>query len=214
MTSDWYDRHAQAFFEQTVGADIAHLHERFFAHLLSGGSILDAGCGSGRDSKVFIERGYRVTAIDASEAMVRLASTWSGIPVQLMRFEEIPWQSSFDGVWACASLLHVPRVQISSVLIKLVDALVPSGILYVSFKLGWGERHSKERFFNDYDEEELAVLLTLEERLEVIDIFKSIDVRPGARQQWVNALARKIDKPIAASCGESAVFFRCNQSKP
>jgi SAM-dependent methyltransferase len=189
--NDWYETHAQKFFDQTVEADLAHLHERFLTYVNPGGKILDAGCGSGRDSKAFIERGYEVTAIDASKAMVQLASNWSGIRVLHMQFEEIPWPATFDGVWACASLLHVPRCQISSVLTKLVTAMVSGGILYVSFKLGEGERFSKGRFFNDYDEEGLSTLLALEEGLEVIDIFKSSDARPGARQQWINALARK-----------------------
>jgi 2-polyprenyl-3-methyl-5-hydroxy-6-metoxy-1,4-benzoquinol methylase len=75
-----------------------------------GGRILDAGCGPGRDALAFAERGYELIAFDASTAMVRVARERVGsrIVVHLMRFEDLNGQSEFDGIWACASLLHVP----------------------------------------------------------------------------------------------------------
>lgn len=192
MSIDWYNRNAQKFYAQTIGADITHLRNRFLAYIPAQGHLLDAGCGSGRDSKAFLEQGYQVTAFDASEAMVHLAREFTGLEILQRRFDEVTWQNEFNGVWACASLLHVPRSQISGMLAQLVSALVVGGILYVSFKLGQGERTSGGRFFSDYDEAALEKLCIAQINLEVIEVFISHDARPGRRQEWVNAIARKL----------------------
>jgi len=71
-TVNYYDTHADAFFSETQGVDMAPLHQRFLARLPVGAHILDAGCGSGRDSKVFLQLGYRVTAFDASAKLAAL----------------------------------------------------------------------------------------------------------------------------------------------
>lgn len=109
MTDNYYDVNGQSFFNRSVTLDVSAIREAFLAYLPAGGRILDAGCGSGRDTKYFAERGYKVTAFDASETMARLAAEFTGQPVQQMRFEDVAYENEFDGIWTAATLLHVPR---------------------------------------------------------------------------------------------------------
>jgi 2-polyprenyl-3-methyl-5-hydroxy-6-metoxy-1,4-benzoquinol methylase len=132
--------------------------------------ILDAGCGSGRDSKAFTSMGFRVTAIDASEEMVSLASQYSGLPVKLLRFQDLDFNEEFDAIWACASLLHVPRAEIDDVLTRLANAPKSGGIMYMSFKHGLRERTKNGRFFNDYTEESLHRQLARHPQLPILKL--------------------------------------------
>ena len=154
-TLDYYDANAQAFFADTAGVDMSALHARFLAGLPAKGLILDAGCGSGRDSKAFIARGYRVRAFDAAAELCRLAEAHIGQPVQLRRFDEVDEIATYDGIWACASLLHLAEAQICDALPRLWAALKPNGVFYLSFKLGEGERTSGDRHFTDATEDRL-----------------------------------------------------------
>ena len=81
---NYYDKNAQEFFDGTVDADMSSHHEKFLELIPENGSILDAGCGSGRDTKIFKTLGYNVTAIDGSAEMCRLASKFSGANVNLL----------------------------------------------------------------------------------------------------------------------------------
>ncbi|MBN2885897.1 MAG: class I SAM-dependent methyltransferase, partial [Chromatiaceae bacterium] len=119
MTIGYYDTHATAFFAETVEVDMGALHARFLARLEPGARILDAGCGSGRDARAFRARGYAVTAFDASPTLAALASAHCGCAVEVLRFEDVSWRECFDGIWACASLLHVPLAGLPEVLRRL-----------------------------------------------------------------------------------------------
>lgn len=101
-TLSYYDINAEAFFAQTVDVDMSPLHARFLAHIPPGGHIVDAGCGSGHDAKAFIERGYQVTAFDASLALAEKASGLLGINVHCRTFSDMTEVNVFT---ACG---HVP----------------------------------------------------------------------------------------------------------
>jgi SAM-dependent methyltransferase len=193
-TVAWYDRHAGAFAADTEGADVAELRARFLGHLPPAGSILDAGCGIGRDALAFCQAGYSVVAFDASEAMVRLARARlpASCPVLRMRFDEVAWRDAFDGVWACASLLHVPAAEFPGIARRIVAALRRGGVWYASFKCGTGERSSGGRHFADHTEETLvAAIAGLE--LDVLDTWATADVRPGREdERWINGLLRRL----------------------
>ncbi|WP_242482584.1 class I SAM-dependent methyltransferase [Thiocystis violacea] len=170
------------------------LYERFLPLIPAGGPILDAGCGSGRDARAFRDLGYRVSAFDASPAMVEAAARHLDAPVQLLRFQDVRWKDHFDGIWACASLLHVPHAELTDALSRLSDALRPAGALYVSFKYGRGEREHKGRRFTDLDESTLAELLEAVPNLKVLKTWTTGDLRPGREaERWLNALLRKAD---------------------
>src|SRR5215469_12455168 len=139
-TTDYYDRYAGEFCENTFTVDVSALYIPFLREIPEGGAILDAGCGSGRDSLAFLRKGYRVVSIDASLAMVAATSRLTGQDATLMTFAEISFENEFDRIWACASLLHVARRDLNSVLRRFTKALKLNGAFYLSFKYGDSER--------------------------------------------------------------------------
>lgn len=191
MTLHYYQTNAQTFFDGTVNVDMSSLYETFTRHLAPGARVLDAGCGSGRDAKAFQEMGYQVEAFDASPAMVELAREHAGLPVQLMTFADVDWKEEFDGIWCCASLLHVPAVELPGVMQRLADALKPGGVWYVSFKYGDGEREVDGRRFTDLDEVGLKALIGGVVGIEVSEIWVTRDRRPGRDESWVNGVLGK-----------------------
>ncbi len=193
MTLKYYQDNAQIFFDGTVNVDMSSLYEAFTQHLAPGARVLDAGCGSGRDAKAFQEMGYRVEAFDASPAMVELAQEHTGLPVQLMTFADVDWKEEFDGIWCCASLLHVPAVELPGVMRRLADALKPGGVWYVSFKYGDGEREVDGRRFTDMDEDDLNTLVSSLTAMEVGEVWLTQDKRPDRKEIWVNGILRKKD---------------------
>jgi len=191
MTLKYYQDNAQTFFDGTVNVDMSSLYEAFIRHLAPGARVLDAGCGSGRDAKAFLEMGYQVKAFDASPAMVELAREHTGLPVQLMSFADVDWKEEFDGIWCCASLLHVPAVELPGVMRRLADGLKPGGVWYVSFKYGDGEREVDGRRFTDMDELGLRALLGTVVGIELAEMWVTRDKRPGRDERWVNGVLRK-----------------------
>ncbi len=188
-TLAYYDRHAVTFFAQTANVDMSALHERFLMHIQPGGLVLDAGCGSGRDAKAFLERGYRVAAFDASPRLAQLASEYLGQTVAAHTFADITKQSFYDGIWACASLLHLPLAEIPVALLRLWAALKPEGAFYLSFKLGEGERNQEGRHFTDANEVILKEWLRKLPDLNSVECWLTEDQRPGRKDQWINAIA-------------------------
>ncbi|MCD8370522.1 MAG: class I SAM-dependent methyltransferase [Clostridiales bacterium] len=191
QTVSYYDEHTEEYCVATADADMSFCRDKFIAYLPAGAHILDAGCGSGRDSKVFIDNGFIVIAMDASEKMCTEAEKLLGQDVLQLSFEEMNFHNEFDGIWACASLLHVAKSEINMVMKNLRTALKPNGILYASFKYGTEERIAQGRLFNDYDEGSLITLLE-SNGFTVCDIFITEDVRKMRQgENWVNAIAKK-----------------------
>jgi SAM-dependent methyltransferase len=122
-TIEFYNRNAAGFFQDTVGVDMSTLHHRFLREIPDGGTLLDAGCGSGRDAKIFKDYGYRVAAFDASHELAALASEYLGQPVAVRTFADIDEIAFYDGIWACASLLHLPLREIPAALVRLCQFL-------------------------------------------------------------------------------------------
>ena len=131
---DYYNKYAAKEFEETVNQDMTGIMKEFLDLLEEGDTILDLGCGSGRDSLTFYELGYDVTPLDASEEMCKLAEIHTGLEVLQMTFEQMDFDNVFDGIWACASLLHIPKKELSDILTKIARALNDKGILYMSFR--------------------------------------------------------------------------------
>lgn len=193
VTIDYYDQHAEPFFDETVRVDMSSLYCRFLPRLPEPAAILDAGCGSGRDAQAFSRLGHAVTAFDASPALVTLAERHFGKPVHCLRFHDITWQHAFDGIWACASLLHVPLAELTEVVQRLRNALKSDGILYASFKYGSGEREHQGRRFTDLDEPGLAALLAEVPGLAEVETWITGDLRPGREaERWLNTLLRRM----------------------
>jgi len=193
MLVDYYDAHAKSYYEHTISADMSSLYQPFLALVHPCGHILDAGSGSGRDTKEFLRQGYTVTAIDASWKMTKLSSQLIGQQTLQMRFQDMAFQECFDGIWACASLLHVPRDEIDQVFQRFTAALKPGGVWYMSFKLGNEERITADRLFNDYNEQLIKQLLSKHPSLELLEVWQTSDKMPNSRNlRWINVLARKL----------------------
>lgn len=191
-TLGYYDNHADEFYKSTVNVEFATMQERFLAKLENGSYILDFGCGSGRDTKYFLEKGYNVDATDGSKELCRLASEYTGIEVKNMFFQDLSEIDKYDGIWACSSILHLTIDELANVMRKMIVALKENGIIYTSFKYGTfaGERNG--RFFTDMTEDTFADLLSKLDGLEVEEEWITSDVRPGrGEEQWLNLILRK-----------------------
>lgn len=190
---EYYNRHAGEFYENTVDIDMHDYLDRFTAQLPDGGCILDLGCGSGRDSAYFISQGFDVTAMDGSEEMCNLASIHIGQEVLQLNFSEMDFEEVFDGVWANASLLHVPRSEMEDILTKVIRSLKKSGFLYMSFHYGEEEEEKNDRYYTNYNTRTLKELIAKFDKMELIEIKKSQDVIPERDTLWIYAMVRKID---------------------
>ena len=191
MSIDYYQQHAQRFFDETVTVDMSALHDRFLACLEPEALILDAGCGSGRDALAFLRRGYLVDAFDAASEMAARARALTGLPVKTLRFDEFSAPARYDGIWCCASLLHVAEAELPETFTRLAQALKPGGVWYLSFKRGSGEREQSGRRFTDLTEARLRELIEELDGVTLQDIWLSEDKRPGRHEVWVNGLVRR-----------------------
>lgn len=191
-TLNYYDNYADEFYKSTVDVEFYTMQERFASKLEKGAFILDFGCGSGRDTKFFLEKGYKVDAIDGSKELCRLASDYTGIEVKNMFFQQLNEVDKYDGIWACSSILHLPVDELLTVMKKMVLALKENGVIYTSFKYGTfaGERNG--RFFTDMTEETFAEFLKEIDSLKVEEQWATADVRPGREEEkWLNLILRK-----------------------
>lgn len=191
-TIEYYNINAKTFRDSTVNVEFEHMHNRFLSKLTKNAVILDFGCGSGRDTKFFLEKGYHVDATDGSENLCKLASEYTGIKVKTMLFQELAEVNKYDGIWACSSILHLPVAELRDVMEKMAVALKDNGMIYTSFKYGTfaGERNG--RFFTDMTEETFAEFLSGIEELEVEEQWTTLDVRPGREdEKWLNLILRK-----------------------
>lgn len=191
ITTQYYKDNSKEFFDSTVAADVTPLYDRFLKYVPKSGNILDLGCGSGRDTKAFLELGYQVEAIDGSEELCLLASKYTGIEVRCMDFAQIDFRGRYDAIWACASLLHISSEKLPNVLARLREALRDDGIIYMSFKYGdfAGERDG--RFFLDMTEERFHEILGETNGLKLIEEWHSEDVRREKKVEWYNSICRK-----------------------
>lgn len=192
-TLNYYDNNAQEFVENTFSVDTTETITRFVKKIPFGGEILDVGCGSGRDSKCFLELGYKVTAFDASKEIANIAAEKISHPVLHLQVQEITWENKFDGVWAMASLLHLPKDDIPNAIEKCIGALKEGGTFFASFKSGEGESFdNKGRYFSYFNIEELNSIM---ENIPEINNFKvSYSGTEDALKRdvtWINIIAIK-----------------------
>ena len=191
-TLEYYDKNAEKFVEGTLESDVSNLYGHFEKYFQKGQSILDLGCGAGRDTKYFLGNGFDGMDVDGSQVLCSYASEFTGIEVRCLLFENLDYIKRFDGVWACASLLHVSKDQIKDVLTKVNRALKSEGILFTCFKYGDFEYEKDGRFFSNYTEKTIKSIINEESGFEIIEIFVTGDVREDrSDQRWVNVIARK-----------------------
>ncbi len=190
----YYNKNASLYFESTVELNMEDILNKFISYLPEGGEILDLGCGSGRDSLYLIEQGFDVTAIDGSEEMCELASIHIGQDVLEISFSDLDFQNVFDGVWACASLLHTAPDELEDIMSKVIDSLKTNGILYMSFHYGEFSGFRNGRYFNDFKTNSMKELLSKFENIEICEIWKTNDIRSEREDDiWLNVLLKKVE---------------------
>lgn len=191
----YYDKNSKDFHDRTINADMQELYQKILKHLPKQARILDAGCGVGRDSKFLLSKGYDVVSFDGSLEMVKMASNHLGKNVLHMLFQDINFSNEFDAIWANASLLHTPYKNLRGVLRGFHKALLPSGILFASFKYGTSMRQVEDRSFFDMDEASIEPYLR--GLFQPLEIWKSADTRskvaPSPDKSWLNFIARRLE---------------------
>lgn len=189
---DYYERYANVYYENTAELNMGELLDRFLELLPENAEVLDLGCGSGRDSLYMEEAGCLMTLMDGSAEMCKLAEINTDKEVLNLRFEEMDFQEVFDGIWACASLLHVAEKDIDDIMRRVSDSLKPGGILYMSFRYGEDEEIRSQRFYHDYTEETAKEMVGRHPELEILDIWITDDIHTTAQDKdWLNVLVKK-----------------------
>ena len=191
-TINYYNENAKKFIDGTVSVDFRSIQDTFLELLPENAKILDFGCGSGRDTKYFWEHGCRVVAMDGSLELCKAASEYTGITVKHMLFQELNEKERYDGIWACASILHVKSEELLEIIRKMSLATIANGIIYLSFKYGDFEGERNGRYFTDMTEESMAELLVGFPELRVEKQWITGDVRDGrGDERWLNMILRK-----------------------
>ncbi len=194
-TIEYYNQNADMFAQGTRLVDFTVVQEWFAKMLPAGSRILDFGCGSGRDTKYFLEKGYRVEATDGSSELCKLASDFTGIEVKEMLFQDLDARGKYEGIWACSSILHLSKRELLPVIRKMCDALKDNGVIYTSFKYGDFEGERNGRYFTDFTEDTFDKFIKVIQELAIEEEWITSDVRPGrGEEKWLNLILRKIQK--------------------
>ncbi len=191
-TLDYYNLHAGQYFMKTIDADLSLSRKKFLNYIPTGGNILDFGCGSGRDSKVFIDLGYNVLAWDGSIELAKIASSYISQEVICKDFRKLDFIDTFEGIWACASLLHLPNKDLIDVLKKMCNALKEDGYIYASFKTGVKEQMVDGRYFNYMNTEKMINNLKSANNLELEDYWIDTDNLGRLDVKWGNYILKKV----------------------
>ena len=188
-TLDWYRENAEEFIANTGKVDMTALFSAFLDMVPSGGYVMDLGCGGGSASLYFTQAGYRVLAVDGCRELCEHTRNRVGCEARQLRFDELDYTDTFDGVWACASLLHVRKAELPGVLRLVWKALKKNGAFYASFKYGNEERDKNGRVFSDFTEDSVRTLLEETGGFRVVKLWLTHDARPGRTDEsWVNIL--------------------------
>lgn len=193
-TLRYYNSKAFSYTADTCDAKVNELQDAFLTRLPIGGYILDFGCGSGRDTKCFVEHGFQVDATDGSEELCKIASAYTGVKVNCMLFQELDETDKYDGIWACSSILHLTKVELLDVFARMIRSLHKDGIIYTSFKYGEFEGMRDNRHFTDFTDASFREYISQISNLSIEKLWITSDVRPGrGDEKWLNLILKKTD---------------------
>ena len=192
-TLDYYNKNSEEYFNSTLNVDMTNTYKAFLKLLPKGGKILDLGCGSGRDSMNFIKLGYEVIAVDGAKKLAKKASVLLGNEVIVSTFEELELKEKFHGIWACASLLHIKREDLKTVLNNLYNNLEDNGVFYMSFKYGEKEYvDDKNRYFNCFTDESIISFINENTKYNILGLYITEDKLGRVNEvKWVNLICNK-----------------------
>ena len=194
QTLDYYNQNADAFVSSTVDVEFTEVQDIFISYLPKEAYLLDFGCGSGRDTKYFLSKGFKVDAVDGSEEICKIAEVIAGVPVKQMLFSELSAENKYDGIWACSSILHLPKDELTNVVKKMSRATRDGDYIYTSFKNGEFHGYRNGRYFTDFTSEGFAEYMKDFPELDIINVWISDDVRPGrSDEKWLNLILKKMD---------------------
>ena len=189
-TIDYYNDNADEYFNSVISADMTENYTRFLQYVPKGASIVDLGCGSGRDLKYFKDNGYEAEGLDASEKLCILAREYSGCPVLCTDFLSWKTERRYDAFWANASLLHLTEKEITTFFEQKTGYLAEGGIFYMSMKTGIPQGDDpKGRYFTPFSEELLEQLLKAS-KLELIDRWSNSDALGRSDTKWMSVIFR------------------------
>lgn len=187
---NYYKNKKEEFIENTFNCDMSFQYNFFEKYLNENTkTILDIGFGSGRDSLYFSEK-YNVYSIDPVEEFCDYAVKLGLKNVYCKSIEDIDYKDYFDGIWACASLLHIKYDNLLFVFNKCYSALKNNGIMYCSFKYGEFEGIRDDRYFTDLTEERLNNIIS-NTNFKILEICITNDVRLNRDNKWLNVILKK-----------------------
>lgn len=192
-TLDYYNKNSEEYFNSTLNVDMTNTYKEFLKLVPEGGKILDLGCGSGRDSMNFIKLGYEVIAVDGAKKLAKKASVLLGKEVIVSTFEELELKEKFHGIWACASLLHIKREDLKTVLNNLYNNLEDNGVFYMSFKYGEKEYvDDKNRYFNCFTDESIISFINENTKYNILGLYITEDKLGRVNEvKWLNLICNK-----------------------
>ena len=199
-TIDYYNKNYESFIQNTKDVVFNSTQDKFidkvstiFSNIKPQNiTLIDFGCGSGRDLKYFKEKGFSIEAIDGSTELCKAASEYSGIEVKEVLFQDWKPLHKFHGIWACSSILHLPKTELLNVLNTLSSALMENGILYTSFKYSNFEGERNGRYFTDFTEDTFKNFISAIKELKILDYWITSDARPNREnEKWLNLIIQR-----------------------
>ena len=192
-TLDYYNKNSEEYFNSTLNVDMTNTYKPFLKLVPKDGKILDLGCGSGRDSMNFMKLGYEVTSVDGAKELAKKASVLLGKEVIVSTFEELELKEKFHGIWACASLLHIKREDLKTVLNNLYNNLQDNGVFYMSFKYGEKEYvDDKNRYFNCFTDESIISFINENTKYNILGLYITEDKLGRVNEvKWLNLICNK-----------------------
>ena len=190
MNNNYYKDNKEEFINSTIDCNMSFQYNLFEKHLAKDTkTILDIGFGSGRDSLYFSKK-YNVYSIDPLEEFCTHGKSLGLENVYCMKVQDMEFINMFDGIWACASLLHIPSYELVDVLNRCYNALTDKGVMYCSFKHGEYEGERGGRFFLDLIAERFRQYVS-KTKFEILEVWETKDVRPDRNETWLNVVMKK-----------------------
>lgn len=188
--NNYYSKYSNEFIESTKDCDMSLLYEKFEKYLPKHASVLDLGFGSGRDSLYFLKK-YNVTAIDPCKEFCDHAKTLGIQKIVQISAENMQFSNKFDGIWACASLLHIQNpIDLVKAFNNCYKALKNNGIMYCSFKYGKFSGYKNGRFYRNLYKNTFKSTIKNTDFI-IKELFISEDVRNNKKSRWLNAIVIK-----------------------
>ena len=191
MMCNYYESNAERYAAETFSADMSKQYQRFLPLLKNGGKILDVGSGSGRDACYFQKQGYQVTALEPSKNLSReIRKVFSG-EIVCSDIQSYQPTERYDGIWACASLIHLQEEEILCFFKKIDMYLNDNGIVYASGKSGISTGEVEDgRFFLEFTEQLVEKILTVNKQLQLEQLWYTEDVSGRRGFRWLNVVLR------------------------